>query len=79
MDEKITNQKLRDMARDALNNWLFDADTDPDGDCKRGLEYLASEGDWEQDVIDFRFNDGVFPTMDKWEILSEWACHLGHL
>lgn len=76
MDE-ITNTELRQMAKDALENWIFDEGTDPDGDCKRGLEYLASEGDFGQGVIDYRFNEGNFPTLDKWEILDDWARYYG--
>ena len=77
MDEKITNQELRQMAKDALENWLFDEETDPDGDCKRGLEFLSGEGDFDQEVIDYRFNEGNFPTLDKWEILDDWARYYG--
>lgn len=79
MDEqtRITNEQLRQMAKDALDNWIFDAETDPDGACKCGLEYLVSDGDLPQEAIDYRFNEGTFPTLDKWEILDDWARYYG--
>lgn len=69
---KITNTQVKEMAREALDNWLFDDDTDPDGAIKRGLDYLASEGDWDQEVIEARLKG-----TDDWDGLNEWADFLG--
>lgn len=72
MATQINNDELREMAQLALENWQFDSETDPDGDIKRGLEFLAAEGNWDQDVIDTRFERG-----DKWDSLMDWAKFLG--
>ena len=72
----ITNKQLREMAREALNYWFFDAETDPDGSCWRGLKYIASEdGDFSQDAIDARF--GNADDDSKWDILDDWARYYG--
>lgn len=73
-----TNEELREMAKSAQENWQFDDDTDPDGDIKRGLEFLATEGNWDQDVIDARF-DNPGRGRDKWDCLEEWASFLGQV
>jgi len=68
----MNNQQLIEMAQSALENWLFDEETDPNGAIKRGLEYLASPGDYDQEVIDARIKSG-----DDWDALEEWALYLG--
>lgn len=65
----ITNEELQEMVKSALENWMFD--NDPDGDIKRGLCFMLS-GEWDQDVIDSRFEEG-----DKWDNLMVWASFLG--
>lgn len=71
-DLMFCNEEIREMARTALQCWLFDEDTDPDGNVKRGLEHLSNAGDWNQDIISARFNG----TSD-WDDLQEWANFLG--
>ena len=71
----ITNKQLKEMAREAMNYWDLDAETDPDGSCRRGLQYIASDGDFRQDVIDARFNDANDDS--KWDILDDWARFYG--
>jgi hypothetical protein len=68
---KVTNEELNEMAQEAKENWLFDADTDPDGDIQRGLDVLGTNSQ-DQEVIDARFERG-----DKWDALMEWAGFLG--
>ena len=66
------NEEIREMARAALQCWLFDEDTDPDGNIKRGLKHLTNHGDWDQDIIAARFKG-----RDDWDDLQEWANFLG--
>lgn len=70
------NSELRQLAKDALENWLFDNDTDPDGDIKAGLEYYASEGDVASDEDIPAMFEG-FKGLDEWEILQERAKAIG--
>ena len=72
-----TNDKLQEIAKTALDNWFFDEETDPDGDCKRGLEYLASDGNFDQEIIDARFLGATDDS--QWSILDEWARYYGHI
>lgn len=71
-----SNIELKEMAQIALENWLFDEDTDPNGETKKGLEFLISDGDWDQEVIDARLDD-LSRGQDKWDALEEWAKFLG--
>jgi hypothetical protein len=85
--EKITNQELRQMAQEALENWDFTLRdcSDDDWDCsdenqytvatEAGLKALAMPGDYEQEVIDGRFAGAT--SRNKWDILEEWAHYLG--
>jgi excisionase family DNA binding protein len=68
----VDNQQLREMAKIALENWLFDQETDPDGDIQRGLAYLAEPGDWDDEIIAARISDP-----EDWDGLGEWAAFLG--
>ena len=70
----MNNETLRNMAQAALENWLFDEDTDPDGDVNRGLEYLASDGDFDEDVIEAHVT-----REDDWDGLQEWAKFTGEI
>jgi len=70
--EPIDNEWVQGMARSALDNWLFDEDTDPDGQIKRGLDFLAEEGDWGQDIIDAHLKHRL-----DWDGLGDWAKYLG--
>lgn len=70
------NAELRQMAKEALENWLFDEDTDPDGDIKAGLEYYASEGDVAPDADIPAMFEG-FKGLDEWDILQERAKDIG--
>jgi len=60
------------MAQVAKVHWLFDEDTDPDGDVKRGVEYLASEGDFDEEVIEANVT-----SEDDWDGLQAWAKFYG--
>jgi excisionase family DNA binding protein len=71
-EQIMDNQQLREMARIALENWLFDQDTDPDGDVQRGLAYLAEPGDWDDGIIAARVSGP-----NDWDGLREWAAFLG--
>lgn len=68
----MDNEKLQLMASQALQNWIFDDETDPSGFVKKGLEYLASEGKWDTEVIQARIKRD-----DDWDGLEEWARYLG--
>jgi len=71
----ITNEQLREMANEAMNYWDFDAETDPDGSLLRGLQYIASDGDFRQSAIDAQF--GGKTDDSKWDALDEWARFYG--
>lgn len=71
------NAELRQLAKDALANWLFDEDTDPDGHIKAGLEYYASEGDVAPDTDIPAMFQGFHKSLDKWDILEERARAIG--
>ena len=76
----MTNEQLRAMATIALENWWLDVPNgfdfyvpDPDGEaCRKGLEYLAGPGDWDQDVIDAHVSGP-----EDWDGLETWAIYLG--
>lgn len=68
----MDNEKLQLMANQALQNWIFDDETDPSEFIKKGLEYLASPGDWDQEIIDARI-----ARTDDWDGLENWARYLG--
>ncbi len=68
----MNNQQLRKMAQEAIDNASFDAETDPGGAIKRGLDYLALAGEWEPGVIDARLEGD-----SDWDGLEEWAKYLG--
>lgn len=68
----MDNEKLQLMASQALQNWLFDDETDPSGFIKKGLENLASPGDWSLEIIHARIERD-----DDWDGLEEWARWLG--
>jgi hypothetical protein len=70
------NAELREMAREALNNWTLDSETDPYGDIRAGLEYYASEGDmgYDSDIPSlFESFEGFPGVTDEWDILHEIA------
>lgn len=74
------NAELRQMAQDALDNWLFnedDPEIDPDGYVKAGLEVLASDGDYvpDEDVSDL-FEHSA-PGESVWDVLGEIAKGIG--
>lgn len=76
----ITNAQLREMAAIAQQNWLLDEDTDPEGNVRKGLEFLASEGDYDQEIIDERLGENAnfdSEAAEKWDRLEEWAKYLG--
>lgn len=68
----MNNETLRNMAQAAKVHWLFDEGTDPDGDVKRGIEYLASDGDFDEDVIEAHVT-----SEDDWDGLQDWAKFYG--
>lgn len=68
----MTNAKVRQMAEVAKIHWDFDEDTDPHGDVKRGIDYLAEDGDWDQDIIDANVE-----SEEDWDGLEDWATRLG--
>ena len=72
-----SNVELRQMAEGALENWLFDEETDPGGDIKAGLEYYAAGGDVapDEDVPDLFA--GFKASLDEWDILEEMAKRVG--
>lgn len=71
------NEELRQLAKDALANWLFDKDTDPDGNIKVGLEYYAAEGDAVPDEDVPSLFKGYKTSLDEWDILEEMAKGIG--
>ena len=70
--EPTDNEWVQGMAQSALDNWLFDKDTDPDGAIKQGLDFLAEKGDWDQDIIDSNLKHRM-----DWDGLNNWAKYLG--
>ena len=68
----MNNEQLRGMAKSALENWDFDSETDPNGAIKRGLDFLAAAGDYDQEIIDARIKSN-----DDWDGLEDWAKYLG--
>lgn len=77
MTNPNSNKELQKLAREAIENWLFDADTDPDGAIKEGLEYYASDGDVCPDEEIPSLFEGWSSHMDKWDILEEMARGVG--
>lgn len=71
------NDELRQMAKDALDNWLFDEETDPDGDIKAGLEYYAADGDAVLDEDVSNLFKGYKNSLNEWDILEEIARGIG--
>lgn len=68
----VSNATLQEMARTALNMWIFDEETDPEGEVKAGLEYIASDGEFDQDIIDSNIANG-----NDFDGLQDWALRLG--
>ncbi len=68
-----TNEELREMAQNALDNWDFNPETDPNGDVKAGLEYYANDGDVIEDKEIPALFSGYHFSLDKWDILEELA------
>ena len=71
------NAELREMAQAAIENWLFDEETDPNGDIKAGLEYYAADGDAVPDGDVSRLFEGYKVSLDEWDILEEMAKGVG--
>ena len=69
----VDNNQVRGMAQAYLDNGIFDDDTDPDGDIQAGLQFLAKDGDWDQEAI-----DGWIDSTNDWDGLEDWAQTLGH-
>lgn len=69
------NAELRQMALAALENWLFDGDTD--GDIKAGLEYYAADGNAVPDEDVPNLFSGFKGSLDEWDILEEMAKGVG--
>lgn len=68
----VSNATVQQMAKTAIEHWLFDEDTDPDGAVMAGLEYLASDGELDQDIIDGNIAHG-----NDFDGLQDWALRLG--
>ena len=68
----MTNAQLQEMARRLLANGLFNNETDPAGDIERGLEYIASDGEFDSEVIAANIQ-----SIDDWDSLNEWAARIG--
>jgi hypothetical protein len=75
-----SNAELRHMAKEALDNWLFnedDPEIDPDGYVKAGLEVLASEGDYVPDDDIPGLFENPSPGENVWDVLGEIAKGIG--
>ena len=69
----VSNAELRKRAQSALDHWVLDEETDSQGNVRRGLEFLADDGDWDhQEVIDCNVQ-----STEDWDGLEEWAERLG--
>lgn len=74
------NEELRQMAKTALENWLFsedDPEIDQDGYIKAGLLVLAAEGDYVPDEDISSLFENPAPGEDVWDVLSEIAKGVG--
>ena len=71
-----TNTELQELAQEAKENWLFDADTDPQGKIAQGLDVILS-GDVDDEEVTDVFQVDNFPKRsDKWDALGDWAQRL---
>ena len=71
-----TNAQLKELAREAKENWLFDEDTDPDGNVAQGLDVILS-GDVDDTEVEDVFQKDNFPKRsDRWDALEDWAKRL---
>lgn len=66
------NQMVREMAKVALRNSIFDAETDPGGCVEAGLKFLATDGDWDDGIIEENISGP-----EDWAGLEAWARSIG--
>lgn len=68
-----TNTELQDLTKEAIENYLFDKDTDPDGMIEAGLAIIKS-APWDDGEVSDIFQVENFPTVyDKWDALDNVA------
>ena len=68
-----TNAQLQELAREALDNYHFDDDTDPDGKVKEGLKIILSGNVDDDEVKDIFFKSNYQMGTDKWDVLDIYA------